>query len=61
LVSLIGDLVELRLPSLHLCACCCRLCAVAPASEVLRDRSEPQISTSWRMNDDLAALRSVKS
>jgi hypothetical protein len=35
--------------------------AVAPASEVLRDRSEPQISTSWRMNDDLAALRSVRS
>jgi hypothetical protein len=34
---------------------------VAPASEVLRDRSEPQISTSWRMNDDLAALRSVRS
>jgi hypothetical protein len=25
------------------------------------DRSEPQISTSWRMNDDLAALRSVRS
>jgi hypothetical protein len=35
--------------------------AVAPASEVLRDRSEPHISTSWRMNNDLAALRSVKS
>jgi hypothetical protein len=35
--------------------------AVAPTSEVLRDRSEPQTSTSWRMNDDLAALRSVKS
>jgi hypothetical protein len=35
--------------------------AVAPASEVLKDRSEPQISTSWRMNDDLAALRSVRS
>jgi hypothetical protein len=35
--------------------------AVAPASEVLRDRSEPQMSTSWRMNDDLAALRSVRS
>jgi hypothetical protein len=35
--------------------------AVAPASEVLRDRSEPQTSTSWRMNDDLAALRSVRS
>jgi hypothetical protein len=27
LVSRIGDLVELRLPSLHLCACRCRLCA----------------------------------
>jgi hypothetical protein len=35
--------------------------AVAPASEVLRDRSEPQTSTSRRMNDDLAALRSVRS
>jgi hypothetical protein len=35
--------------------------AVAPASEVLRDRCGPQISTSWRMNDDLAALRSVRS
>ena len=35
--------------------------AVAPASEVLRDRSEPQTSTSWRMNDDLAVLRSVRS
>ena len=35
--------------------------AVAPASEDLRDRSEPQTSTSRRMNDDLAALRSVRS
>jgi hypothetical protein len=34
---------------------------VAPASEVLRDRSEPQTSTSRQMNDDLAALRSVRS
>jgi hypothetical protein len=34
---------------------------VAPASEDLRDRSEPQTSTSRRMNDDLAALRSVRS
>jgi hypothetical protein len=33
---------------------------VAPASVVLRDRSEPQTSTSRRMNDDLAALRSVR-
>jgi hypothetical protein len=33
----------------------------SPASEVLRDRSEPQTSTSRRMNDDLAALRSVRS
>jgi hypothetical protein len=35
--------------------------AVALASEVLRDRSEPQTSTSRWMNDDLAALRSVRS
>jgi hypothetical protein len=35
--------------------------AVALASEVFRDHSEPQTSTSWRMNDDLAALRSVRS
>jgi hypothetical protein len=35
--------------------------AVALASVVLRDRSESQTSTSWRMNDDLAALRSVRS
>jgi hypothetical protein len=33
----------------------------SPASEVLRDQSEPQTSTSWRMNDDLAALKSVRS
>jgi hypothetical protein len=35
--------------------------SVAPASVVLRDRSEPQTSASRRMNDDLAALRSVRS
>jgi hypothetical protein len=33
----------------------------SPASVVLRDRSEPQTSTSRRMNDDLAALKSVRS
>jgi hypothetical protein len=34
---------------------------VALASVVLRDRSGPQTSTSRRMNDDLAALKSVRS
>jgi hypothetical protein len=35
--------------------------SVAPASVVLRDHSEPHTSASRRMNDDLAALRSVRS
>jgi hypothetical protein len=34
---------------------------VALASVVFRDRSEPLTSTSRRMNDDMAALRSVRS
>jgi hypothetical protein len=34
---------------------------VVSASMVLRNRSEPQTSASWRMNDDLAVLRSVRS
>jgi hypothetical protein len=34
--------------------------SVASASAVLRNHSEPQTSTSRRMNDDLAVLRSVR-
>jgi hypothetical protein len=35
--------------------------SVASASVALRSRSEPQTSVSWRMNSDLAVLRSVRS
>jgi hypothetical protein len=42
-------------------ALCWERRVVALASVVLRDRSEPQTSASRRMNDDLAALRSVRS
>jgi hypothetical protein len=81
LISLIDDLVELRLSSLHLFAYHCRLCSQigaeqpkvrhlgallgearsSPSERVPQGSQRAQISTSWRMNDDLAALRSIRS